>query len=147
MAHHNIFKKSIKRGRTFDQDIFYKKMDISLIKINKWPLLKTKPSIGYISKLLTLHIYCICWMYSMKLSFCENWPCATANRSLNSITRKYLIMSTRNYCPFSKNCDWCSSLVLLLESILLTYLHIEAETKWPPFRRRHLQSHFREWKC
>ena len=25
--------------------------------------------------------------------------------------------------------------------------HIEAETKWTPFRRRHIQMHFREWKC
>ena len=24
--------------------------------------------------------------------------------------------------------------------------HIEAETKWPPFRRRHFQVHFHEWK-
>ena len=25
--------------------------------------------------------------------------------------------------------------------------HIEAETKWPPFRRRHFQTHLLEWKC
>ena len=25
--------------------------------------------------------------------------------------------------------------------------HIEAETKWPPFRSRHFQMHFLEWKC
>ena len=25
--------------------------------------------------------------------------------------------------------------------------HIEAETKWPPFRRRHFPIHFREWNC
>ena len=25
--------------------------------------------------------------------------------------------------------------------------HIEAETKWPPFSRRHFEMHFREWKC
>ena len=25
--------------------------------------------------------------------------------------------------------------------------HIEAETKWTPFRRRHFQWHFLEWKC
>ena len=25
--------------------------------------------------------------------------------------------------------------------------HIEAETKWPPFRRRRFQRHFLEWKC
>ena len=24
--------------------------------------------------------------------------------------------------------------------------HIDAETKWPPFRRRHFQTHFLEWK-
>ena len=32
-------------------------------------------------------------------------------------------------------------------SIMGPFKHIEAETKWPPFRRRHFQSHFREWKC
>ena len=26
-------------------------------------------------------------------------------------------------------------------------LHIEAETKWPTFSRRHFQMHFLEWKC
>ena len=25
--------------------------------------------------------------------------------------------------------------------------HLEAETKWPPFSRRHFQTHFLEWKC
>ena len=25
--------------------------------------------------------------------------------------------------------------------------HTEAETKWPPFFRRHFQMHFLEWKC
>ena len=25
--------------------------------------------------------------------------------------------------------------------------HIEAKTKWPPFRRRHFQTHFLQWKC
>ena len=25
--------------------------------------------------------------------------------------------------------------------------HIGAETKWTPFRRRHFQVHFQEWKC
>ena len=25
--------------------------------------------------------------------------------------------------------------------------HIEAEIKWPPFRRRHFQTHFLDWKC
>ena len=27
------------------------------------------------------------------------------------------------------------------------WYHIEAETKWPPFSRRHFQMHFLEWKC
>ena len=27
------------------------------------------------------------------------------------------------------------------------YKHIEAETEWPPFTRRHFQMHFLEWKC
>ena len=26
------------------------------------------------------------------------------------------------------------------------YYHIEAETKWTPFRRRHFQTHFLDWK-
>ena len=30
---------------------------------------------------------------------------------------------------------------------LSVHQHIEAETKWPPFRRRHFQMHFVEWKC
>ena len=33
--------------------------------------------------------------------------------------------------------SWCSNIIQ----------HIEAETKWPPFRRRYFQTHFREWKC
>ena len=30
---------------------------------------------------------------------------------------------------------------------LITPWHIEAETKLPPFRRRHFQMHFLKWKC
>ena len=30
--------------------------------------------------------------------------------------------------------------------ILQWYLHIEAETKWPRFHRRHFHLHFQEWK-
>ena len=33
------------------------------------------------------------------------------------------------------------------DSLLCLVMHIEAETKWTPFRRRHLQVHFLEWKC
>ena len=33
------------------------------------------------------------------------------------------------------------------EIILGPYLHIEAETKWPPFSRRHFQMDFLEWQC
>ena len=31
--------------------------------------------------------------------------------------------------------------------LLRLHYHFEAETKLPPFRRRHFQMHFREWKC
>ena len=27
------------------------------------------------------------------------------------------------------------------------WMHIEAGTTWPPFRRRHFQTHFLQWKC
>ena len=30
--------------------------------------------------------------------------------------------------------------------MVINYLHIEAETKWPPFSKRHNQGHFLEWK-
>ena len=33
----------------------------------------------------------------------------------------------------------------MVENVILW--HIEAETKRPPFSRRHLQMHFHEWKC
>ena len=31
--------------------------------------------------------------------------------------------------------------------INVNFKHIEAETKWKPFRRQHFQMHFLEWKC
>ena len=31
--------------------------------------------------------------------------------------------------------------------VYIWYYHIEAETKWPPFRGLHFQVHFLEWKC
>ena len=34
-----------------------------------------------------------------------------------------------------------------IKSVQEDYQHIEAETKWPPFPRRHFQTHFLEWKC
>ena len=39
------------------------------------------------------------------------------------------------YDAISRNCD-----------VLSFVYHIETETKWPPFRRRHFQMHFLEWK-
>ena len=39
------------------------------------------------------------------------------------------------------------SLGPLLATVFPSHLHIESETKWTPFRRRHFQMHFLEWKC
>ena len=34
-----------------------------------------------------------------------------------------------------------------ITGVALFVYHIEAETKWSPFRRRHFEMHFSEWKC
>ena len=39
--------------------------------------------------------------------------------------------------------NWSSSCAAVNRSLT----HIEAETKWTPFRRRYFQVHFLEWKC
>ena len=33
------------------------------------------------------------------------------------------------------------------DDVIMDYQDIEAETKWPPFRRRPFQKHFLDWKC
>ena len=47
--------------------------------------------------------------------------------------------------------NWINSMyegISIVNEVLLGwYQHIEAETKWPPFRRRCLQMHFLECKC
>ena len=58
-----------------------------------------------------------------------------------AISREGLTNLFRNMC-----------LVMILLKLLphlsrpITY-HIEAEAKWMPFRRRHFQVHFLEWRC
>ena len=39
------------------------------------------------------------------------------------------------------------AMVCLLGTLVEIIWHIEAETKLPPFSRRHFQRHFLEWKC
>ena len=36
---------------------------------------------------------------------------------------------------------------VLVHHLVHGYWHIEAETKWPPFSRRHFQMRFTEWEC
>ena len=41
---------------------------------------------------------------------------------------------------------WLWFLGLLTTSYMVVLKHIETETKWPTFRRRHCEMHFLEWK-
>ena len=38
-------------------------------------------------------------------------------------------------------------LVPYIRGLVLGWQNLEAETKWPPFSRRHFQTHFLEWNC
>ena len=73
----------------------------------------------------------------------------------NSITFSYLLV-----CESSAGTVWVLSNVNVItagivwvviqqvkQTIVTYHYNIEAETKWPPFRRRHFQTHFLEWKC
>ena len=52
--------------------------------------------------------------------------------------RRRVIIYTNIYSP-------CVSTQLILYNNHIQ--HIEAETRWPPFFRRHFRTHFLEWKC
>ena len=67
-----------------------------------------------------------------------------------------LEMSPTNQLPFA-SCALCYMQIYQTRradtyqfkhhGMWLSLKHIEAETKWTPFRRRHFQMHFLEWKC
>ena len=42
---------------------------------------------------------------------------------------------------------WAIVWKICANSISTRHYHIEVETKWLPFSRRHFQMHFHEWKC
>ena len=67
----------------------------------------------------------------------------TRNRPWN--TNQQFLRYPRNLSDLSTVAALSSSHVNVLVSYILVQ-HIEAETKWPPFRRRHFQTHFLEWK-
>ena len=54
---------------------------------------------------------------------------------------------------FADDIFWCivvnNSLILNNLSLKFApkFVHMKSETKWPPFKRRHIQIHFLEWKC
>ena len=53
------------------------------------------------------------------------------------------------YCILSQfvGLFWGMCFLVVECRISLLCYHIEAETKWTPFPRRHFQMHFLEWKC
>ena len=61
------------------------------------------------------------------------------------VEMSYPTRSTKKVVSISILCQIFANVVYVL-SYIYVILHIEAETKWPPFFRRHFQMHFREWK-
>ena len=74
----------------------------------------------------------------MALSFWRSENTGIRNISLNLVSHwHYFKISDSRFlsCAFG----WMYKIDIALLRCLLT--------KWPPFRRRHIQMHFREWKC
>ena len=62
------------------------------------------------------------------------------------IMRWWLSSHQARMCKNPQSCLWGIYLWKLWWYHTSNSKHIEAETNWPPFRRRHFQTHFLEWK-
>ena len=58
-----------------------------------------------------------------------------------------LVKKGHYYNPLAMKLYLSSALLHQFVHDVPSYLHIEAQTKWPPFPRQHFQMHFLEWKC
>ena len=80
------------------------------------------------------------------------WWFETPSRPLQSHCNVLVVyifgLTTTAWWCYYKNTDHTKH----INSCWLMYLstiwtHIETKTKWPPFHRRHFETHFLEWKC
>ena len=76
----------------------------------------------------------------------ENRQIGERRRYHPMVEISYPRRSTKQVVFISILCQIVAIVVYVL-LCLCVILHIEAETKWSPFFRRHFQMHFREWKC
>ena len=86
-------------------------------------LLKKYPSAGVERKTTNTRVVCISWIIlHFFIDHTEVW----IQVEDQAYEKRFCL------CPLNKS---------------EAYKHIEAETKWTPFSRRHFQVHFCEWKC
>ena len=67
----------------------------------------------------------------------------TANTAITITTTIWCCWYNYRYCTTNTTYSRTSGECLFTPVLK----HIEAETKWPPFSRRHFRTHFLEWKC
>ena len=73
------------------------------------------------------------------LFFLLIWPWALG---INSIK----IWIKINYFYFNHELENVCKMTAILLRLQCVCWHIEAKSKWPPFCRKHFQTHFRQWK-
>ena len=72
------------------------------------------------------------------------------DRGYNQNCENYILTSQVNFVLECMSCIASDRKMIMscsLELCLYDYQHIEAETKWTPFSRRHFEMDFLEWKC
>ena len=103
--------------------------------------------IGFVAVIKAMQCFRCCWdwisrLLVLKMLLYRLWSAKLYTLEPGDISLIYFFSSRNCYLPMWWQWWW-------LQSENLSYhrhYHIEAETKWPTFSRRHFQMHFLVWK-
>ena len=115
--------------------------------ISKWIASVTGDSIGTLTHKWPICVQCICLEYMI----CVTSPSVTKKPSHVWLASKYLTshlsLCKSRYIMWQMHCVFFVNVMNKNKNHGLCASSIEAETKWPPFTRRHFEMHVLEWTC
>ena len=112
---------------------------LNLINICKGPVSKNSTS----DQVIAWRIITSLKPYSIPENSCKPWR--VSRDSIQETSQRSEVTSP-DVCISWNHSVWNTQQIASLSQSDY-HEHIEAETKWPTFRRRHVQMHCLEWKC
>ena len=109
----------------------------------------TNPSICSANSYFTLHIYSTLELIKWKLITHASSIFSGPDHLFLELERslRACLLKVNTSDALLKPCPKGKKNSLGMIQVQALWIHIEADTKWPPFSRRHFQMHFLEWKC